>query len=155
MNPDKIAAFLSGQFVVAGKTLRRPTMGTVLLLETTESPLLLKQLPDLLADGRVTVLQLLAAVAQFIVIHSLPVAELQNIGGDVAKLNRLTTEAADAIDADEALPLAVGINAHLTKLQMTRDWEVTGSGGVPFSPPNGPPSTLPTSASSPAGGSNS
>jgi hypothetical protein len=147
MNPDKIMPFLSGEVEIAGYKLRRPTAGTVLSLDATNSPLLAKNLPELIEQGKLTALDAASVVAQYIILHSAPLAEIKKLAADPAAMEAKLYEAADKIAIDDVLTLAKEINAYLTKMQATRDWEVAGTGGVPFSPQSGQPSTLPKSPS--------
>lgn len=150
MNPDKIASFLSGSVEICGRKLRRPTLFTYLTMQETGSPLQAKDLRGLVQAGKVDFLGVAVATVRYVVMHSVSGDELETLKENKAELEKMMRKVSDDIPMDELLELAYGINEFLEKMFATRDWkveEVAGQVGVPFMPPNGPPSTLPQSPS--------
>jgi hypothetical protein len=147
ISTDKLAVFMSDVQSVGGLPLRHPTAGTLLLLEQANNLLLLDKLPQLLTDGALTALDLTGQVAQYVLLHTLPLADVRKMAGNEQACADAMFTAAETIAADKVVDYALAINEALRAMKATRDWEVAGRNGDPFTPPNGPPSTLPKSPS--------
>ena len=145
---DKLAVFVSEwQSLPGGMTLRHPTAGTLLMMEEARSLLLIDSLPKLIDDKVLSALDLTSWVAQYIMLHSLPLAEVRGMAGKPEKIYEAMFAVADNIPADKVTEYALAINAALQAMKATRDWEVAGQSGDPFTPRSGPPSTSPNSPS--------
>lgn len=144
---DKLAVFVSAWETVAGIKLRHPTAGTLLMMEEARNLLLLDSLGRMIGDKALSALDLTGPVAQYVMLHSLPLAEVRGMAGNGEAIATAMFAAAESIPADKVVDYALAINAALQAMKATRDWEVAGQSGDPFTPPNGQPSTSPKSPS--------
>jgi hypothetical protein len=144
---DKLAVFVSAWETVAGIKLRHPTAGTLLMMEQSRNLLLLDSLGKMIEDKALTALDLTGPVAQYVMLHSLPLAEVRGMAGNEDAIATAMFAAAESIPADKVIEYALAINAALQAMKATRDWEVAGKNGDPFTPQSGQPSTLPKSLS--------
>jgi hypothetical protein len=144
---DKLAVFVSAWETVAGIKLRHPTAGTLLMMEQSQNLLLLDSLGKMIEDKALTALDLTGPVAQYVMLHSLPLNEVRAMAGNEDAIATAMFAAAESIPADKVIDYALAINAALQAMKATRDWEVAGKNGDPFTPQSGPPSTSPKSPS--------
>jgi hypothetical protein len=144
---DKLSVFISEWQGVSGIRLRHPTGGTLLMMEEARSLLLLDALPKLIDDKVITALDLTSWVAQYLMLHTLPLAEVRGMAGNGEAIANAMFAAAESIPAERVVEYALAINAALQAMKATRDWEVAGQSGDPFTPRSGPPSTSPKSPS--------
>lgn len=147
IHTDKLSVFVNEWQSLAGQSLRHPTAGTLLLLEQADNPLLAEKLPALIEAGTLNALDLIAPLAQYIVLHSRPLAEVRQFAANDAAAKDAMFAAADALPAHKVIEYALSVNAALKAMHATRDWEVAGQSGGPFTPPSGQPSTSQNSPS--------
>jgi hypothetical protein len=144
---DKLAVFVSVWETVAGIKLRHPTAGTLLMMEQARNLLLLDSLGKMIEDNALTALDLTGTVAQYVMLHSLPLNEVRAMAGNDKAVSDAMFAAAESIPAESVIEYALAINAALQAMKATRDWEVAGKNGDPFTHQSGQPSTSPKSPS--------
>jgi hypothetical protein len=141
----KHAVFLSDRVELVGRKLRHVTGATLLLLEETRNPLLIAKFDDALP--LLSAQDLVQAVTQYIYLHSRSAADALAMQDKPDQLTAEMREIADALPVASLVDIAKELNAHIHALHATRDWEVAGQSGGPFTHPVGQLSTSPSSPS--------